>query len=320
MLPRVSNVYQAIRARQFAGAASPMVFIPCRALNLSWLLLIASLWSASVGAAGAASISLNPAQDTFISEYVPRAGPNGTDVDMVIGTQGANVGFTRNRGLIQFDLSAILAGAVVTSVTLRLTVTSIPLAPASSNFELHRLVQGWDDLESTWSLRLDPDENWAVPGGQGGADFSATSSGRVRVSGLGDYTFASTPELIADVNAWLANPATNHGWLVKTENESVGFMARRFASREGSSGAPVLEVRFEVPQPPRISSAEITAGHFCLLFTACQGKSYVVERRDLVDRGEWTTITNLPPMDVTGEATVCDPMGTGTGFYRVGER
>ena len=289
--------------------------MPCLVLNPARLLLVVSLLSAGVGRARAASMTLNPVQDTFISEAIGT--PNGTGVDMVMGTQGASAGFAKNRGLIQFDLSSLPSGAVVQSATLRLTVTKAPQFPVNSNFALHRLAQPWDDLESTWMLRLDPGENWAAPGGQEGTDFSATASGSVLVSGVGGYTFESTPELVADVNAWLTNSAENHGWMVKTEDESIGFTARRFASREGLSGAPVLEVQFEAPQ---ISSAEIVGGQFCLHFAARQGKSYVVERRDLVDRGEWAVIATLPPADVTGEVTVCDPLGTGTGFYRVGER
>lgn len=294
----------------------------CLALNPPPFLLVASLWSLGVAGAGAATITLSPAQDTYIGEHF--VGPNGTATGMVIGTQGVNIlglPFPKNRGLIQFELSSIPPGAVVNSVTMRVTVTTgVPASAVSSNFELHRLARPWDDLESTWSLRLDPDENWATPGGQAGTDFAATFSSRVRVSDLGDYTFASTPELIADVNAWLASPAANHGWLVKTEDESIGFTARHFASREASTGAPVLEVQFETSAPPRITLAEIMGSRFCLHFIARQGKSYVVERRDLVDRGEWTVIATLPPADVRGEVTVCDPLGTVPGFYRVGER
>lgn len=287
--------------------------MPRLVLNPARLLLVVSLLSASVG--GAASITLNPMHDTFISEAFDT--PNGAGTDMVIGTQGATAGLAKNRGLIQFALSSLPPGAVVQSATLRLTVTKTPQFPVNSNFTLHRLAQPWDDLESTWMLRLDPGENWAAPGGREGTDFSAASSGRVLVSDVGDYTFESTPELVADVNAWLTNSAENHGWMVKTEDESVGFTARRFASREGLSGAPVLEVQFAAPE---ISLAEIVGNQLCLHFAARQGKSYVVERRDLVDRGEWAVIATLPPADVTGEVTVCDPLGTGTVFYRVGER
>jgi hypothetical protein len=275
------------------------------------------LWIAGAGAACADSVVLNPAQDTFISEAI--ATPGGTAPDLIIGTQGILSGQAKNRGLIQFDLSSIPPGAVVNAVTLRLTVTRVPFTPVNSNFHLHRVLQPWDGSQSTWSLRLEPAENWGAPGGQEGTDYSATSSGSVPVAVVGDYTFASTPELVADVNAWLANPAVNHGWLVKTEDESVGFTARRCASREALTGVPVLGVEFEPPL--RIKLTAIVADQICFSFTAKAGKTYTLERREQVDAGEWTVVATLPAPEITAEALLCDalvPMGG--RFYRIGEQ
>jgi hypothetical protein len=284
----------------------------------AWLLVI-SFWAAGPERAGAESVTLNPAQDTFISEYISFSEPNGTGADMVIGTQGSNVSFKKNRGLIQFDVSSIPSGAVVNSVTLRLTATRNPLSAASSDFHLHRVLRPWDGLESTWSIRLEPGENWEEPGGQAGTDYSEASSSSVHVTGTGGYTFASTSGLIADVNAWLANPASNHGWLMKTEDESVAFTARRWSSGEAASGVPVLEVQFDPPAPPlRIHRARIVNGEFCLSFMA-QAKGYVIERRDKADSGEWTPVWILPAGDVPMEFTVCDPLAEGNRFYRVRE-
>src|SRR6185436_18972318 len=168
--------------------------------------------------------------------------------------------------------------------------------------------------------RLAPDENWETPGGLEGTDFSATVSSSVLVAGVGDYTFASTPELVADVTTWLTNSTRNHGWLVKTEDESVGFTARRFATQEAASGAPVLEVQFEAPEPLRIKLATIVANQICFSFTAKAGKTYTLERREQVDSGQWTIVATLPAPDITAEALLCDALvPTGSRFYRVGE-
>lgn len=287
--------------------------MPRLVLNLVLSFLLGTSWSAR-----AASIPLNPVQDTFISDAIET--PNGTGTDMVIGSQGSTASFAKNRGLIRFDLSPIPAGAVVSSATLRLTVARVPATPANSNFELHRLLLPWDESQSTWPLRLDPDESWGVPGGLAGTDYSEAASSTVRVAGTGDYTFASTPELLADVNAWLTNPAANHGWLVKTEDESVGFTARRIASREGPVGVPVLEVQFETVEPLRITLTTIVADQICLSFTAKAGKIYTLERREQVDSGEWMVVATLPAPDITAEALLCDQLlTTGSSFYRVSE-
>jgi len=285
-------------------------------LAVARLLLFVATGGMAGTAVKAAVVTLNPSQDTYLSEHF--AGPNGTGTDMVIGTQGLNATFTKNRGLLQFDFSSLPPGAVVNAVTLRLAVARVPSIPADSNFQLHRLLRPWDALQSTWRLRLG-EEDWDVPGGQEGTDFSATSSASVFVADAVEDTFPSTPQLVADVNAWLSNPSTNHGWLVKTEDESVGYTARRFASAEGGAGAPLLEVQFDAPALLRITSTAITGGQFCLRFVAQQGKAYVVERRDGLDGGTWTAIRHLPPAEATGEVEVCDPVGTGNAFYRVGE-
>lgn len=315
----VSNVYQTIRARDFDAATSLKMFMPHVSLNSFRLLLMVLQLSLSVGLTRAASITLNPMHDTFISEAFTT--PNGAGTDMVIGTQGSTAGFTKNRGLIQFDLSSIPPGAVVQSVTLHLTVTRPPSTPINSNFQLHRVLRDWDDLQSTWTLRLEPDENWETPGAQAGTDFATTVSSSVPVAGVGDYTFASTPELVADVTAWLTNSTANHGWLVKTEDESVGFTARRFASSEGLSSAPVLEIQFEAAEPLRIKLATIVADQICFSFTAKAGKSYTLERREQVDSSTWTIVATLPAPDITAEALLCDALvQTGSRFYRVGEQ
>ncbi|MHC5003383.1 MAG: multicopper oxidase domain-containing protein, partial [Planctomycetota bacterium] len=67
------------------------------------------------------------------------------------------------------------------------------------------------------------------------------------VSGSGSYNWSSTPQLVADVQGWVDDPATNFGWIVIGE-ESVLQTARKFASREGSaSQRPRLAVTFTPP-------------------------------------------------------------------------
>jgi len=292
--------------------------MPRLPLTASFFLVAILPWS--TGVVRAASILLNPLQDTFISEAFDT--PSGTGTDMVIGTQGATADYPKNRGLIRFDLSLIPPGAIVQAVTLGMTaVTRVPFTSVDSEFHLHRMLRDWDELQSTWSLRLDPGDLWETPGGQEGADFSAIVSSGVLVGGLGDYTFASTAELVADVTLWLTNSSANHGWLVKTEDESIGFTARHFASREDPTGAPVMEVQFETPEPLRIKFASIVADQICFSFTAKAGKTYTLERREQVDSGEWRVVMTLPAPDITAEALICDELTpTGNRFYRVGEQ
>ena len=86
---------------------------------------------------------------------------------------------------------------------------------------------------------------WASPGG----DFQAVPSTSTPFgSGTGPVVFGSDAGLIADVQAWVAQPATNFGWMLLGE-ESNALNARRIGSRENATIAPVLTIQFEPPPP-----------------------------------------------------------------------
>jgi hypothetical protein len=59
---------------------------------------------------------------------------------------------------------------------------------------------------------------------------------------MGTYTWASTPQLVADVQAMVSNPASNFGWCVQG-NEATLQSVKRFDSREAAAATrPQLTV------------------------------------------------------------------------------
>lgn len=63
------------------------------------------------------------------------------------------------------------------------------------------------------------------------------------VAGVGPYQWTG-PGLVADVQAWLDDPATNFGWLIKG-NEFNFPTTKRFDTRENAPGVrPTLTVEF----------------------------------------------------------------------------
>ena len=62
---------------------------------------------------------------------------------------------------------------------------------------------------------------------------------------VGEYTWGSTPVMVADVQAWLDNPTTNFGWLLQG-NEIETSTTKRFASKEHATAElrPQLLVSF----------------------------------------------------------------------------
>jgi hypothetical protein len=206
---------------------------------------------------GAETVTNSPVTDTTLFE--PNKANNlGSHTNVSAGTTREGL---RTRGLFRFDIAGqIPPSATVTSVSLRLTVTRAPTSGGvTSVFELRRVLQPWGEGnktssqggvasagEASWNDRLKGTATWTIPGGQIGADFSSTVSATAPVAGLGNVTFVSSPGLIADVQAWVANAGTNFGWVLMSQSEDQDETARRFASREDLDHAPQLVIEYSL--------------------------------------------------------------------------
>jgi hypothetical protein len=233
--------------------------------------LLAMLLSLLLGHARlvtAQSVLLHPVADTTLIEAAPNNNLGGKDHVNAGTTQN----FTKTHGLFRFDpAAAIPAGSIIHSVSVSFEVVGQPVdGYAPSQFGLHRVLVPWGEGdknpsgnpglglpatagEATWNDRFALEGMpWSAPGGAPGTDFLATSSSTAFIYDIGSspYLFASTPDLVADVQGWLDHPSANFGWMLLTETDTVDFTARRFASREDAGRAPVLEVNFTVvPEP-----------------------------------------------------------------------
>lgn len=225
-------------------------------------LVAALLCGAAAGVAGAqvpASIVLVPSADSTLIEEPSGALANGAGERFFVGRVGANAGSTRRRALLRFDLLPVPAGAQVTAVRLTLSLERSRQA-GDLPISLHRVTQSWSEGpsasvvgigepavngDSTWLHRSHPGLAWTVAGG----DFVAVASAS-RIVGAtgGPVTWASTPALVADVQAWLAQPASNHGWAL-VGFEAGGTSAKGFAARESlaSTDRPQLHIDYTLP-------------------------------------------------------------------------
>lgn len=197
-----------------------------------------------------------------------------------------------DRGLLRFDLSSIPTNAIIENAGLRLKLVMAPRFSAESTFYLHRLFKPWGtNVNWTDATSGVP---WATPGGEAGTDYSTNGVGGVYLFGSGDYAFGSTNELFADIEAWVKNPATNHGWILISDGEGVGGTARHFGSSE-SATPPELFVRYTFSAViPTITATRLESTNFVFEIVGSAGWLYNIQTRDLVDRGIWTAITNVP--------------------------
>ena len=166
------------------------------------------------------------------------------------------------RALLHFDLTSILPGSTVNSVTLKLRMNMTRAGSIACT--LHRVEADWGNGTSgagssgggggaaattndpTWLHRFFNTASWSLPGG----DFDPTALASVNVGNIGTYTWASNAALVAAVQSWVDSPATNFGWMLRG-GEASNQTAKRFESDEISTMAnrPQLTVDFTPISP-----------------------------------------------------------------------
>lgn len=277
---------------------------------------------------------LAPVADTTLFESTPNNN---------LGTSSLAVGATAHaldaRALLGFDVSSIPSNATVTSVILRFVVFRAPLGGGQASlFRLHRFLSPWTEGtgvesigspaepgETTWLSQFHGSALWSQPGSAVDVDYSSTISSSVPVnpflSGeIDPYAFESTPELVADVQAWVSQMTTNHGWIVISSGEDTPATARRILSREDLNFPPLLEVDYTSPPAdpiPQFTSAAASNDSFELRFTVPSTYCYEVQYRESLVTTNWSSLTNVcaPVSDVQAVAT--DSLSSPQRFYRL---
>ena len=160
------------------------------------------------------------------------------------------------RGLVRFDLQAALpSNAVVNSASVSMYSTKASLPSAVF---LHRALADWGEGTSnagptggqgttpttndvTWQHRFYNTDLWSVAGG----DFAVSASATTNNVFIGAFSFTGAPQLNADVQGWINNPASNFGWAVLGD-ETGTATTKRIASRENSEAGnrPQLHVDY----------------------------------------------------------------------------
>lgn len=201
-------------------------------------------------------VTIGASKDNTLYESLTGNVSNGAGEHFFVGKTAT--GNTR-RALIAFDIPGnIAAGTTIENVVLTLNLSLTNISNKAQTIELHRVTADWGEGTSnagspggpgsaassgdaTWLHRFFDRDTWLVPGG----DFSTTVSGSQEVDGVGTYTWASTDEMVADVQGWLDDPSSNFGWIL-IGNEGANQTAKRFDTKENTtpSRRPRLVVTF----------------------------------------------------------------------------
>jgi hypothetical protein len=223
---------------------------------------VRSIALVALAAAGARAdvVSLSSVGDATLWNDPSGATANGSGPVMVAGRAGATASAPIRRALVRFDVaSAIPPGSTITSAKLVLSFTSGNAG--AHTVELHRVLASWSEGASsttsgqgapaqpgdaTWLHRAHPTLLWNTPG----ADFSAAASSAQLVTSFGTVTWPTTAAAELDVQTWLDDPASNHGWLIKRDSESSSNTTMVFGTREATDPLQRPQLLLEFDPPP----------------------------------------------------------------------
>ncbi|HAV65314.1 MAG TPA: hypothetical protein DCY13_23440 [Verrucomicrobiales bacterium] len=320
-----------------------------RAISPGWVTVLIVI--ATLGSAGAAQVTLFPAADTSLWQRQPANNLGGMPF-LPAGTTGDDGPFTRSRLLIRFDVAATLpANAVIDSASIYFRVVRAP-DPAKGNnnseFNAHRVLKPWGEGtksftdpqvpmtstqpatagETTWLHRFHgaSASAWTPPGGDFTDDDFAEAASFAFFALAGadrDYTADLNETGLQDVRDWLADPGSNHGWVLRSLSENFGFTARQFASREYADNPahrPQLTIVYSLPQPvpPQIQSINRNGNQLTIRFSAQAGVVYRPQRRAAVHSGAWTDLPAVGPLATAGTLSFVDDVtGQSERYYRV---
>jgi hypothetical protein len=195
------------------------------------------------------SITLQPpTADTYISKSAATTN-YGTSTTLLVG-EANDASDAVCRSLLKFDFSDIPKGAVVTTATLSVYLTSSAKATNNRVMSAYRMKQDWNVQSATWNVYI-TGKNWATAGAQGANDYFSTAIGTVNVvagegAGWKDITLDA-----ATVQAMIvASPETsirNSGIMLSVATESNDQYAFASGNNGTAANRPKLVIDYTSP-------------------------------------------------------------------------
>lgn len=194
-----------------------------------------------------ATLTLNPTRDAYLSEFITTLNTGGD----ATGTAGKTAGGVRSHPVLTFDAAALPSGATVSSVVLKLYVTTAPTAAGSRSLSFRRLKRTtWAEGTSvgdgaTWdTYDADGLAPWQTAGALGANDYD---SGLEVVGTMPTATGAYWST--SGFDAILADALASRSNLVHLVGHATGANDERitFNLRENGSNIPELVITYTVP-------------------------------------------------------------------------
>ena len=198
------------------------------------------------------TITLFPSKDNTLYETASGSSSNGRGANIFAGATAT--GGIR-RAALAFDIASLVPpGSQIRSVTLRLQLSKTISGPHL--MQLRPITKEWGEGTSnagtsndgdgtastagdaTWVHNVFPDQRWTNAGG----DFAATAD--ASLSATGDLLFPTSTQLVARVQGWLDQQATNFGWMLLGNEDDEGSAKRYFSREAAEARRPLLTIEF----------------------------------------------------------------------------
>ena len=204
------------------------------------------------------TIEIEASKDNTLIQDASGSLSNGSGDYLFVGKSNQGV---IKRGLVYFDIAGnIPEGSTINSAALHMTLSKT--TSVAQGVGLHLVQHDWGEGASvapaeegkgaaaepgdaTWLYAYYDTTLWETEGG----DFEPDATAELSIGSAGDYTWGPDDDLTADVQHWVNDPASNHGWLLMG-NETDAHTSKRFNSRDNSDAGtrPVLEVTYSGPE------------------------------------------------------------------------
>jgi len=201
----------------------------------------------------------NPIADTSIFEGFPNNN-YGQATTISVGWDGTS---SRTRCLLQFDLSSLPLGAIITDARLSLSVTSVGGSLGTQRtFTVYRVSKSWIEGDgpsgtgTTGATWINTDKSGPTPWNTQGGDvvLEGASSKELTIG------FALKEFDVTDiVTAWITDGQLNYGFLIKVDNEAGDQASFGFRSRESSTTPqPILQINWTIPPEDTVPVGGLT--------------------------------------------------------------
>ncbi len=185
-------------------------------------------------------------RDTMLEGSAPTT-KNGSDTSLSVEAA------TKRLSLLSWDLSGMVPpGAAVESVSLALEVSD----KSPEVFNLYAAKRAWHEDQATWKV-FASGSNWQSGGAAGANDRGSTVLGSFSAPATGAATITLNAAGVAVVQAWVDEPASNHGFIVDGPGTSnrLEFRASEYGTK---SQRPKLTVTWHETAPADTTGAPDT--------------------------------------------------------------